>query len=443
MLAVAATMLSGCVALALPLAASPSSVAVLWDTQAHVPSGDEPRSARLNGIVCAGPAACVAYGSDLGAKGFSRPLLEVGIGSAWSPIALPLPPGATPSQDALADVQELSCAGPDFCAAVIAFADTTGRNHYLVDTLVAGRPASASELPASIGLGDTKGGEPAGEVHVSCWSAGHCVAAISVGDASVPGFEVFRSDGGPWSRLPTPPVDATHDGHAEDLTTLACAADGFCAAAGFVEYSPASASAEERAWVAELDGSHWHSTLQDGLLNSDDVACPSAGDCLVLQGTDNAAVVTRLAPGAPPSRFASLDDSEVEAFACSTARCVSAGTHYVETDDTADYHGDLAVSANGSSRTVQADPHGRNLGLGYPGSVACPASARCFAVGGVEDDNVTGDSSPLIEVLDHGSWTATSPALPQGVKHGVLRSIACPTASLCVAIGAAGEPVRP
>ena len=66
-------------------------------------------------------------------------------------------------------------------------------------------------------------------------------------------------------------------------------------------------------------------------------------------------------------------------------------------------------------------------------SVACPSATSCIAVGDYEDNNE--NVGVLIETLTGGSWTAAVGPLPAGGSGGSLSAISCASAGFCVAVG--------
>ena len=72
------------------------------------------------------------------------------------------------------------------------------------------------------------------------------------------------------------------------------------------------------------------------------------------------------------------------------------------------------------------------------GAVWCASMTSCVAVGdaGALESN---GAQPLVETLSHGTWTPTSPALPDTGITGSLDAISCVTAEWCVAAGFFGD----
>jgi hypothetical protein len=67
-------------------------------------------------------------------------------------------------------------------------------------------------------------------------------------------------------------------------------------------------------------------------------------------------------------------------------------------------------------------------------SVACPSASSCVAAGTYTDSS--GDGQGLLLTGSGTSWTATEAPLPAGAGAGAyLGLVACPSASSCIAAG--------
>lgn len=121
---------------------------------------------------------------------------------------------------------------------------------------------------------------------------------------------------------------------------------------------------------------------------------------------------------------------------CASASfCVAVGDYKVSA---LQYEG-LIDMYNGSSWSTQTAPlpsQATDAGSADSqlGSVACTSATSCIAVGtySVINQNVAG---ALIETLNDGTWTATTAPAPAGGSGEALGSISCASASFCVAVG--------
>lgn len=178
------------------------------------------------------------------------------------------------------------------------------------------------------------------------------------------------------------------------------------------------------------------------------MACPSASHCVAvgfsqhLSGVLQSLIVTgsraRWRPVSVPLP-AGADramDAQLLSLACPSARlCVAAGYY---TDSSGGQHGLLVTISGSTVRPVKAKlPHGGKQAQLF--SVACPSASRCVAGGTFYDGN--GYSHALL-LTSSGwpaapkNWTAVTPPLPPdagGVPDPYIFAVACHTASWCVA----------
>lgn len=233
---------------------------------------------------------------------------------------------------------------------------------------------------------------------------------------------------------------------------------------------PALTSAAD--WVGQLAaarvlGSRWSAAaapLPAGAIPgseqfpySDTIACPSASWCIAVGSDANSsrhsqglllrksrniwtATTAPLPAGAPKT-----SNVELTSVACSSASwCVAVGVYSYDTQDVG-----LILTWSGKAWTAAKAPlpppaPGNQSRDGEPVSVACPSASSCVAVGTyVEYDPAAGEgaSRGLLLTWSGRSWTATQPPLPAGAEPGSARftllnaDVACASASWCTAIG--------
>jgi hypothetical protein len=100
----------------------------------------------------------------------------------------------------------------------------------------------------------------------------------------------------------------------------------------------------------------------------------------------------------------------------------------------------LLLTGFGSSWTVTQAPLPANAATSDPrvsiSSVSCPSGSLCTAVGAYSD--TSGNTQGLLLTGSGTTWTATEAPLPTGAQTGEsfqLRSVTCPAASPCTAVG--------
>src|SRR5207253_7652484 len=93
----------------------------------------------------------------------------------------------------------------------------------------------------------------------------------------------------------------------------------------------------------------------------------------------------------------------------------------------------LAERWNGSGWAIQptAEPSGTTSSVFR--AVACPSTTLCTAVGSYR--NGSGVDVTLAEGWTGSSWAIQSTPNPTGATSSVLRGVACPSTTLCTAVG--------
>ena len=186
------------------------------------------------------------------------------------------------------------------------------------------------------------------------------------------------------------------------------------------------------------------------------VATPSGADTAPAQGWAAGQLPLPSDANANPAVYSATVTCPVQ------NQCVTVGW-YLDAAHNAPWG--LIEMQNGSSLTAIQAPQPSNAGSGSNQSlelgsqlcgvaaqpcqaVACPAASiqNCVAVGDYE--NNVGTRQPLLETEVNGTWTARTAALPADADpsgQGSLLSIACASATSCVAVGrylnAAGDEV--
>jgi hypothetical protein len=265
----------------------------------------------------------------------------------------------------------------------------------------------------------------------------------------------FYADFG-WLRLghakpaPAPPpatwqaVQAPGNGSApgRSLTAVACATTASCAAVGTASGSAVLIARTGPVWTPVTVPTPASATTATSLTA---VTCPAATTCLAAGSYRSAGRQQGLlvsghgsmwtATTAPlPGNAAASPQARITAVACASgSSCVAVGQYATGTSRAA-----LLVAGHGSAWSagpapLPADASSRPAaGLV---SVACPSATVCTAVGSYVDK--LGNRQGLLTVLHGTSWSAVRAPLPAGasVPGAVLSAVACPTVTRCVAIG--------
>jgi len=338
-------------------------------------------ASELNGVTCASPSTCFAVGSSFGKDGYytaGQTLIQRWDGTDWSVVASPSPAGARYSE--LIDV---ACPSPRSCFAV--GVSTTG-------------PGNGVRAPLT-----------------EHW------------------------DGSNWSIMTTPALPSGTQG---SLHGVACTSDRGCFAVGDETTKP----------LAELwDGTTWTivpSGLPAGADSSYlwDVACSlpdrgvlptrAASKCLAVGGASPSGgsiePMVQQWQGTSWSIIASPSgEASLAGVAClDETSCVAVGA----ASGLPESAGGLVAQWDGANWAIIPTPYPASTDgyIGALASVACSNTASCTSVGNVGPPE---ESTPLVEQWDGATWSAvTVPAAPGSSD---LRSVACPSTTVCFAVGAA------
>ncbi len=325
-------------------------------------------------------ATLVAGSADAAANG---PRHTQSAASGWSLQNVPPPSGAGGTLTAT------SCGGPRACVAVGYYSTQTGAQAALAETwnglvwsiVPTPNPGSSSDTALSA---------------VSCPSAGFCVAAGTWTSSTGQAYPLAeRWQGGRWSILAMPnPVTSTQT----ELTGVACTSAAACIAVGYFD-NPYFTQTLAEAW----NGHRWS-----------------------VQQTKNVPN-----PGSPVW-------GELNGIWCLSAKACTAVGYYEGSVTQLT----LAESWNGTTWSVEPTP---NL-PGEPGNalygVSCRSARQCVAVGNYSASN--GSVGPLAEAWNGRKWSVQRTPAPAGAQDTYLFAAACPSASVCLAVGytAAGDTTR-
>ncbi|MHA3702385.1 hypothetical protein ACXR2U_09365 [Jatrophihabitans sp. YIM 134969] len=402
-----------------------ASTAAPWTPQTpalpNVPNGtltdvDCTPAAALAGT--SGIAGCVAVGYANNAR---TPVVETWDGTAWTVVAVSTPAGAD-----TAYLSAVDCTATTRCVAVGDATTATGHAAFVAQ--LAGTTWSTSVLPA-----------PAGEregslVDVSCPTSTTCYAIGSTGslsEGSRYSATTYRLRGTTWTQLADPIPSSPRSG----LSALSCAGAQTCVAVGSDSYSYPN-----RPTAQVFDGTVWHSsTLADVPLSSSprlsDISCATTSSCVAVgvtsdgDGVEHPLVESLTDANWRSTRVASPDPTlaaGLDAVSCPSARsCVAVGSTGGN-EPAAAQTAVAATSVDGRWTIAEADP-----GVGSPNEyqgVSCVRPGGCVAVGDARD-------VPLAAVRTSSGWDDLGAAAPDGFLGGRFESVACSGANACTAGG--------
>jgi hypothetical protein len=414
----------------------------------------------LGSVSCASPGNCSAVGSYNVPSFFAsrQGLLLTQTSGAWAPsVQAGLPADAGQDPDVVLDA--VSCPSAGDCSAVGNYVDGSGNAQGVLLSETSGAWATGVKAVLPAGASSNPGARGIVLSSVSCPSAGNCTAVGTYTDSSGSrqGLLLTQTSGA-WA----PGVQAVLPAGAAgvvSLSSVSCPSAGNCTAVG--NYTDSSGF-RQGLLLTQSSGT-WASGVQAGLpravpnnfnpgvvLNS--VSCASAGNCSAVGGYyDPAGFLRRLgllltqssgawAPSVdavPPAGAGSDPNVFLNAVSCPSAgNCTAVG--YL----------DSSVGQPGLLLTQSAGAWATGVKAGLPtyasstpnvvlGSVSCPSTGNCTAVGGYRDSSF----KPLGLLLTQstGAWAtgvkAGLPTYASSTPNVVLGSVSCPSTGNCSAVG--------
>jgi hypothetical protein len=400
----------------------------------------------LGQVACASAYFCVAVGNYSDSSGSAQGLLERLSGTTWTAAKAPVPSGA--AGDPSVELDSVACPSSSTCVAVGNYSDSAGNQQGLVETL-SGTTWTATKLPHPAGAA-----KPEVELGaVACPTTSSCVAAGSYTDSSGIHALLATRSGTTWRAMTAPqPADAAAP-PSSSLDALGCASASSCVAGGSFNDS----SGRHEALLETLSGTTWAAKElpppADAAFDPEDilysVACPSASACAGVGYYTNSAgnqqgLVETLAgaiwtaSAAPLPAAAAVGNPQAVLYenVCPSASSCAAVGYYL--DSSGNGQG-LLLRRSGATWAAAKAPLPANAAADPYidlSSVACSTASFCVAVGDYTD--ASGGQQGLLETLSGRTWTvgiAQVPADATAEPNAYLDSAACPSASRCVAVG--------
>lgn len=230
------------------------------------------------------------------------------------------------------------------------------------------------------------------------------------------------------------------------LQSVSCPATGVCVAVGYYFGSTGTQLTLAERWA----GGHWtvQSTPNPGIGGVDQltgVSCLSATDCTAV-GIDstrtagNSTLVehwdgTRwtVVPNPDP---ASTTTDFVGVSCASATSCMATGLYDVQTGNRS-HEAPLAEHWDGTSWTIQHVPvPAGSTSAALDGGVSCPSATDCIAVGAAGFYGTPSNTQPLAERWNGTSWTIqATPAVPADAYNPYLGGVSCTSPAGCTAVG--------
>jgi hypothetical protein len=334
----------------------------------------------LRSVVCNSPTSCVAVGSfsPHGSGDIERGLVETWNGTAWSFAPSPSPAGDT-------QLESIACPSRTSCVAV-------GHSG------PAGNPSAARAF-AEVWDGSSwtvvpvpSPGIPSGFQAIDCTSALSCIAVGSSSSATNGYASALAEswDGTRWSIAVTPHAPKSY---VSLLHSIVCLGPSICTAVGSYSNNFDSDNPDARTLVESWNGSTWSI-----------VPSPNPGNGY---------------------------HSVLLSITCaSRTACVAVGDYSARGDFYKADEQSLMEVWGGTVWSVVAAASQGTAGQSLLNSIACASPLTCIAVGSIST-GADQDAKSLAESWNGTSWTER----PNPAVSGAFDSVACPTLTLCMAVG--------
>ena len=367
---------------------------------------------------------------------------------------MPLPANAGSARAAYLD--SVACPSTGSCVAVGSYMDSSGYWQALIETL-AGGSWEATEVTGPFAESDTN----ASLYSVACPSTSSCVAVGEYNNST--SALLVTGSGTSWTSTEAPLPGDAQSGATADLFSVTCPSATSCVAVGEYNNIPNSGTASGLILTGPASsGTLWtptHAPLPPNALSVFSgewpaVACMSATSCVTTwtynnsSGTQQGALDTGSGTNWTPSELplpgdASTSNPEFilgsnengtgQPLACSSASCVAVG-HYVDSSGNIQ---SLLVTGSGTNWTQTEAPLPANASgrVAVLYSVACESATTCVAAGRYSTSSGT---QGLILTGSGTSWTPAAAPVPANAVTPLqvgLDSVTCPSTSWCVIAG--------
>jgi RHS repeat-associated protein len=279
--------------------------------------------------------------------------------------------------------------------------------------------------------------EPVGVTHaslsgVSCASQSSCVAVGRAKYKSDPWEDTADvwAEGSEWT-LEDPSTSMRR------MTGVACPSASLCVSVG---YKKLGSTIGQRAWKRE--GEAWSSISIPEVSESElaDVACTDSTHCTAVGQQGSRTLAVRWNGTAWSTQTTAdpevIHSSGLEGVDCpTTTNCMAVG--YKQTNEPGLSLAAFSEEWDGTTWTIRKVPRRAGSTESWIGSVSCPSTSFCVAVG-AWDQNSAGEPSlehSLIEQWDGTSWHSVSTPEPESAARATLGGVSCTSSTACTAVG--------
>lgn len=388
----------------------------LWSTQ--TPADPPPATKdEMKGVSCASSTMCIAVGKNLYQN---NSFVELWNGTSWSLL-----------QSISGEIRQVACASVTACVAVGASASgaiQTWMIYTLGGWMVTG---VAPVTPAGSTESNLQG--------VSCTSTA-CTAVGSYRSGSSYKPLAERWNGSAWSLQTAPsPTEGTAQ---KAMLGVSCASATYCVAVGEAASKPVAQQWNGTEWsllsVPNPSGAKGAKLMSVSCTSS--TSCMAAGD--YYETTSNEKTLAERWNGTSWSINSSPNPSEAKGFvnftavSCTSSTSCTAAGYYASgvSGGIPTENKTLVESWNGTEWAIQASPNPSGQAYSALLSVSCTSSTACTAVGGSQPSLYSAPAT-LVERWNGSSWSIQSAINPSTVVEDELKSVACGSTTLCIAVG--------
>jgi Peptidase A4 family len=326
--------------------------------------------------------------------------------------------------------------------------NVAGTPQYQAWTEVVGADSHQKVVPLTIKPGDEMEGEVR-EIGTNKWSL--TVSDLTTGKSYTRPPVSFTTPGKDVEAIHERPCIKGDCKSASDFATLAITTN----ITQLPDYYSTAPPGETPAWTVlgkTVPGATLHQLFMVNNKGTKVIASPSA----LNSAKDGFTVADRNKSPAPPSSWFATktllppnaaatpynhQGLGLPSVACASASsCVAVGSYSQKPD--AELSDGLLLAGSGASWTPREAPlpanADNNVSDGVSlAAVTCPSVAGCVAVGTYPDTSL--NEQMMVLTGSGSSWTATEVPSPAGLFVEHMSSVACPSASVCVAVGSAGD----
>jgi hypothetical protein len=435
------------------------------------PSAGGNQDAEPGQVTCTSAGNCVTVGGYADTSTDSEPFVSTETNGAWnSPIEPALPSGADPvAGDEEADLGDVACTSPGNCVAGGEYTDGSGPSdddyQAMTTTETNGVWAAAVETVLPTPHDTAVNGQDAAIDGLSCTSVGNCVGVGGYEDTSddYQAMTVIETSG-VWAQAVKLALPAGAGGAGAQnayLDHVTCTSAGNCVAVGDYE----DTGANEQALIATETSGTWSSaklTLpsdnytgahQYGQLA--DVYCTGVGNCVAVGVYTNTAdkdapmIATETsgtwtqASTAPTPQGEDGNFNDLASVTCvSLGNCVAGGEYENGSHHDAGYFATETSGAWAPPTTINPPANADTTAhpYAYLDSVTCTSLLSCVAAGAYEDTNDNYETMVVSSVLTPAISTASLPAASLGVPYSGQLSATAGTGSYAWSVDAGALP---